>query len=132
MSLSESVVPGTASHGKEIIHRETDSLRQDWEQFTDNLQQVWWCSGEGLGLLCRLLVMCIVVKVWDFYVDFYHMYSGGGLGLLCRLLLICIVVEVWDSYVDFYHMYSGGGLGLLCRLLVISIVVEVWDSYVDF
>ena len=68
-SLSESVLPGTASHGKEIIHRETESLRQDWEQFTDNLQQVWWCSGGSLGLLCRFLVVCIVV-VWDPYVDF--------------------------------------------------------------
>ena len=37
---SERVIPNTASHGKEVLLRDVDSLRNNWESFLTSLQQV--------------------------------------------------------------------------------------------
>lgn len=40
ISLAERVLPSTAPQGKDIIMRETDALRDDWDAFVNALQKV--------------------------------------------------------------------------------------------
>ena len=40
VALSDKVLPNTAPQGKDIIVRETDALRADWEAFVTALQKV--------------------------------------------------------------------------------------------
>lgn len=40
VSLSEKVLPNTAPQGKDIIMRETDALKDDWDAFVNALQKV--------------------------------------------------------------------------------------------
>ena len=40
VALAEKVLPNTAPQGKDIIVRETDALRADWEAFVTALQKV--------------------------------------------------------------------------------------------
>lgn len=42
VSLSEKVLPNTAPQGKDIIMRETDALKDDWDAFVNALQKVHW------------------------------------------------------------------------------------------
>ena len=41
VALAEKVLPNTAPQGKDIIVRETDALRADWEAFVTALQKVY-------------------------------------------------------------------------------------------
>lgn len=40
IGLAERVLPSTAPQGKDIIMRETDALRDDWDAFVNALQKV--------------------------------------------------------------------------------------------
>ena len=40
VELSEKVLPNTAPQGKDIVMRETDALKHDWEAFVSALQKV--------------------------------------------------------------------------------------------
>lgn len=44
ISLAERVLPSTAPQGKDIINRETDALRDDWDAFVNALQKVGFQS----------------------------------------------------------------------------------------
>ena len=44
VELSEKVLPNTAPQGKDIVMRETDALKHDWEAFVSALQKVWKIS----------------------------------------------------------------------------------------
>ena len=40
MALSQKVLPNTAHQGKDIVMRETDALKDDWDAFVNALQKV--------------------------------------------------------------------------------------------
>ena len=55
LALAERVLPNTAPQGKDIIVRETEALRADWEAFVTALQKV-----NTLSLLYYPIEICFV------------------------------------------------------------------------
>jgi len=67
VSLAEKILPGTAPQGKEIIMRETDALKDDWEAFVNALQKV----ADGIHFLnviydvqCYVIVFSNIIGVY--------------------------------------------------------------------
>ena len=66
VTLSEAVVPNTATRGQEMVNREVDRLKGDWDSFLASLVQVLhFLAWEVLGLSKMATIHTIVLSCAD-------------------------------------------------------------------